>query len=103
MKSNCKEVRAKIKEHIIDTYPEFNDFKINADNAYWGRYPTTYNKVYEMVQGGCFLCYYHQVIEFIKTLNLNNSEAKYDAEDTWRLYCHLIAREGAKILEKGSY
>lgn len=102
MRSDCKEVRAKIKEHIVEQYPKFEDFKADADALHYV-YRTNYGTVYTMVQNGNFLCYYHQVIEFIKTLNLNNSETEYDAEKTWRLYCHLIAREGAKILEKGSY
>ena len=92
------------KEELVEKLAKvgINGEWIDADALHYV-YRTNYSTVYTMVQNGNFLCYYHQVIEFIKTLNLNNSETEYDAEKTWRLYCHLIAREGAKILEKGSY
>ena len=103
MRSDCLEVRTKLKEHIMDTYPNFEDFKANAENACCAIYSSLYGEVYSMVESGCFLCYYHQVIEFIKTLNLNGTDKEYTAEQSWRLYCHLIAREGARILDKGGY
>ena len=101
MRTNTKEVKTKIREHIADFYTA-NELKeevkaiMNNDKRI---YTSVYHAVLHMVQGGCFLCYHYQVQEFLNSLDINPTNKEYDTEKSWELYCHLIARDSQLIIK----
>ena len=100
MKTNSRVVENKIKEHILDTM-SLEDLKANVEGLLGSRdCLTIYHTIKYMVQGGCFLCYYHQVNEFLDSLDINPFNKKFSDEKSWDLYKHLIARVGEKMLKK---
>ena len=101
MKTTCKEVKDKIKKHIGEYYtPE--ELKENAEGLKCPYYPTDYAAIKQMVEGGSFLIYYNEVIDFLNGLGINPENKKYDEIKSWELYCHLIAREGQHIIKKAA-
>ena len=100
MRSNCKEVKEKIREHIGEYYTneelkkEVENLK-NCNVAY-----NIYGIGKYMVQCGNFLVYYDDVREFLNTLDLNNSNKNFTDEQVWEMYQHLLAREIEKIVKE---
>ena len=94
LKTNNKQVRASIKAHILETYE--NDID-NLKHDY-----NSQGSFNELVQAGCFLCYYSDVRKFLQEiLEETDEEAnKYDDEKVWNLYKALITMEGQKIINK---
>lgn len=98
MKTNCKEVKAKVREHILDYYTvEELVEQVKALKCYV--LPTNYHAVKHMAEGGCFLIYHYQVKEFLDGLGINPTNKEYDTAKSWELYCHLIARDAQLIIE----
>lgn len=101
MRTNCKEIKTLIREHIADFYTkeeftsEIESIIKNSRNLY----PTVYHATLHMVQGGCFLCYHWQVQEFLNSLGINPKNKEYDTQKSWDLYCHLIAREAKYFIK----
>lgn len=104
MKSNCKAVKNMIREHILEYYsPE--ELKNQVEYLQEGcrrLYPTNYDAVYHMVEGGSFMVYNHEIIDFLDSLGINSNNKKYDPYDSFKLYCHLIARDADLIIKKAS-
>lgn len=101
MKTNCKAVKDAIRSHIQEYYtPE--DLKKTVEgirlnnNKY---YPTNYHAVKYMAEGGCFLVYYGEVIDFLNSLGINPENKQYSEEKSWELYCHLIARDAELLIK----
>jgi len=102
MKSNSKDVKTALRNHInefIDPseYDNCNTVKealrSQINHMKYG-VDTDYTSAYRMVEGGGFLIYTDDINNFIISLNLNNNSNKnFDDMDTFKLYCHLIARE----------
>ena len=97
MKSNCKYVKNLIRIHIGDYYSD-TELKDQVDAIKCNTYPTDYHAVYHMVESGCFLIYNHDIIAFLDSLGINPNNKKYDEYDSFKLYCHLIARDAQLIL-----
>lgn len=101
MKSNCKEVKEKIKNHIFEYYTK-EELKESA-NALIYNDKSLYNAGVEMVEGGNFLIYTEDMKSFLDTLHLNNNSNKtFNNIDIENMYKHLIAREIQNIITKGS-
>ena len=101
MKTNCKAVKDAIREHIKDFYSpvelaEQVNYLVKTNRR---ECPTNYHAVKYMVQGGCFLCYYHQVKDFLNSLGINPQNKEYSNEKSWELYCHLIARDAELLIK----
>jgi hypothetical protein len=60
---------------------------------------TTYQTALDYVEGGSLLVYYYDVQQFLDGLGINPTGKEYTNEKSWRLYCHLVAREITKMLE----
>ena len=97
MRTNRKEVKNKIREHILDFYT-MEELKSNIEGLDYVGY-TTYARVQYMVQGGSFLCYYTSVKDFLNGLEINPNNKEYSDEKSWELYKHLIAREVEAMLK----
>ena len=101
MRSNNKEVKAKIREHISEYYtPEELKAQVNAIKC--ACYPTNYHAVRHMVEGGCFLIYNNDIRSFINELNLNSNNKTYGMQETFNLYAHLIARDAELIIKNAN-
>lgn len=101
MKTNCKAVKDAIRSHIQEYYtPE--ELKNQADSIRRNDarfYPTYYHAVKHMAEGGCFLVYYGDVIDFLNSLGINPENKQYPEEKSWELYCHLIARDAELLIK----
>lgn len=102
--TNCKAVKEAVRAHILEYYTpnelkaEVEGIKNNASAAY--PYYTNYAAVRHMVEGGCFLVYYTDVVNFLNNLGINPENKQFPEEKLWGLYCHLIARDADLIIKK---
>ena len=91
LNTNSNEVRKAIQNHILDTY-NIDDLKSEVENLKgYNTIYTDYQAGAYMVQGGCFLCYYSDVEDFLNGLGINPENKDYTDEKSWELYKHLIA------------
>lgn len=102
MTTNYKAVKTLVREHIKDYYDpcdlkEQVEYLIRTNNR---ECPTNYHVVKYMVQGGCFLCYYHHVKDFLNSLGINPENKEYSDEKSWELYCHLLARDAELLIKQ---
>lgn len=110
MKTNDKRVIAKVQEHVLESFtPEdynvetseqaiteqINYMRIGNDN--------NYQTALHLVQGGSFLIYHYQVKDFLNSLGINPDNKEYTDQQSWDLYCHLVAREIQKIVNAQVY
>ena len=106
MRTNTKIVSNKIQEHIKEYYTieglkeQVKALQYTRQGNRFTFTPSIYYVLEEMVQGGCFLIYYQDVQDFLNGLGINPTYKEYTDEQSWDLYKHLIAREGAKLCEK---
>lgn len=109
MRSDSKEVRTKVVEHIRDFIDpsEYNCKTLHEaivsqlDAMYEHRDYTMYRTAKRWVEGGAFECYYYDVRAFVDSLNLNNSGKRtFSNDEVWAMYVHLLARELEKIYTK---
>lgn len=98
MRTNCKEVQDKIKEHILEYYT-VEELRDNADALKYGGVCTYYHAIKNMAQNGDFLIYYTEVSDFLNGLGINPTGKEYDNEKSWELYKHLVALNGKKLLK----
>ena len=106
MKSNSKEVRQKIYNHIKDTFQDLEyegcdtlKEKIikQIDYMKYDR-ETIYNTCYRLAEEGTFLVSNYDIREFVNSLDLNNkSNKQFNDDDTCKMYFNLLANELWKI------
>jgi hypothetical protein len=96
LKTNIKSVREAVRNHIIEHFEDFDNFKHDV---------AAVGSISELVKAGAFLCYYDDVRNFLKTIlqETDQEAAKYSDDLVWSLYTNLIIMEGQKILAKGSF
>lgn len=95
MRTNTNIVRKKIQKHIKEYYTK-KELKEQIDHMRHGS-KTVYNLGIDMVQGGSFLIYYEEVKDFLNGLGINPNNKEYENEESWKLYCRLIATNITKI------
>jgi predicted RecB family endonuclease len=103
MKSNCKIVNDKIKQHIME-YVEDYEYGIetlieNLNAVKFGDVTDNYKAMVKLVEGGEFLISYCDQRDFLNSLGINPDNKEYSDDKVWDLYKHLIAREGVKLLK----
>lgn len=59
----------------------------------------TYKTALDWVEGGGALIYHGEVKDFLNSLGINPTNQEYTDDKSWRLYCHLVAREITKLVE----
>ena len=110
MKSNSKEVRQKIYNHIEETFEDLeyegcNTLKekiVNQIDYMKFDREAIFNTCYRLAENGTFLISNYDIIEFINSLDLNNNSNKvFDDMQAFKMYCHLLARELENIYYKG--
>lgn len=102
LKGNNRRVTERIRAHIAEYYtPQELTEQLKAFDYMQGG---NYHKIKHMVQGGCFLVYHVDVQKFLyEAMEATEAEKKYDNEQSWELYKHLIALQGEKIVDDGFY
>ena len=102
MSTNCKRVKDAIRAHILEHYTpaelacEVKSIMRNAPRLY----PTVYHAVRYMAESGCFLCYNGDIAAFLNSLDINPTGKVYEADQSFDLYCHLLARDAELIVKK---
>lgn len=102
MRTNCKQVKAAIREHILEHYTpaelacEVSSIMRNTPRLY----PTVYHAVRHMAESGCFLCYNGDIAAFLSSLDINPTGKVYEPDESFALYCHLLARDAELIVRK---
>ena len=100
MRTTNKEVTQKIQAHILDYYEDregVEGLKKDIEAAKYGNMGD-YRALRELVNGGSFLIYHHEVQDFLNSLGINEEKKEYEDAKSWELYSHLIAREGLKLI-----
>lgn len=112
MKSNSKEVRNKVYEHIKDTFDELDYIacetvqdKVRVEiNGMKYNQETVYKACLRLAQGGTFLISYQDMRDFVNSLNLNNnSNRAFDDVEVSEMYFYLVARELEAIYNGKKY
>ncbi len=104
-KEKMDKQRRLVAEHIQEYYPNLKDLKANCIAAHPHKilsYPE-YIGARHMVEGGCFLCYYEEVHDFMKGIGADVR----NFNGAWRAYIHIVSsvimemlREYEKNLEE---
>ena len=98
MRTNCKQIKDAIRAHILEYYSA-EELAAQVNGIKCHVYPTNYHAIYHMVEGGCFLIYNNDIAAFLNGLGINPTNKEYDPIDSFKLYCHLIARDSELILK----
>lgn len=94
--TQTKERTELIEEHIMEFFDNEEAFVETVNAVKFGN-RTVKQACYEVVQGGCLLCYYIHVNEFLKTLNCQLSESN---EINWSMYKKLVVGRMEKMYER---
>ena len=110
MLTTNKLVTNELRDHILsyfeyevsDNQTEFNTLNALKEQIRYmqNSNESDYDTAYRLVQGGQFLIYYQDVTEFLNSLNINDKNKTFTDDQAWRLYCHLLARETVKLINK---
>lgn len=83
-----------INEHIMSSFDDDIEALIGTINANMYGNRTLKQACDEVVQGGCFLCYFTQVNEFLKELNCQLSD---NDQTNWSMYKKLLVQRMEKL------
>ena len=119
MRTNSKEVRKQIKQHILDcvadieenSYNNIDDaakrvaweFKRVADHPYnLNRFPVNQERFSDYLNGLPFSFHYsfYDIAQYLNGLGINPTNKKYDDNKSTRLYHYLIWREVSEMYYK---
>ena len=109
MRTTAKPVIEALQAHILEqfnsyhyesngTMTELDNLKAQIKAMRYGE-RTTYQTALDWVEGGGALIYHTDVKEFLNNLGINPTHQEYSDDKSWRLYCHLVAREITKLVE----
>lgn len=109
MKSNSKEVKTKVLNHIIDYIDEWDNGETiqekvidQVNHCMNHNNDSVYHTCIRLVEGGSFMISSYEQRQFINSLNLNNNSNKvFDDMQVFKMYCLLLARELETIYYKG--
>lgn len=96
--TNNATVKAAIRAHIMD-YFTIDELAETVRIVKCRTYPTVYHAVKHIVEAGGFLIYHAEVAQFLNSLGINPQNKEYDTAESWKLYCHLIARDSQLLLK----
>ena len=94
MKTNSKQVKKAMQEHVISFFEADNPDATQAltdqtKSMISRQLPRLYAVGKHMAEGGSFLVYYGEVIDFLNSLGINPENKEYPVDKSWALYCHL--------------
>lgn len=103
-RTNSKEVKQAIREHIKD-YCEGNyqDFENNAKAVCHGKENYLYTGARRLAEFGEFIISNFDARAFIESVLDQQDSSKYDDNQVWELYCNLIGVNGSEILRNGGW
>lgn len=116
MRTTAKPVVEAIRKHIMDEFerqavdntyykepdePEQTAIEMLVGQIDYMKHNdrTTYQTAIDWVEGGSLLIYHYEVKDFLNDLGINPTGKEYSDEKSWKLYCHLVAREMTKLYE----
>lgn len=106
MKSTTNEVKWKINKHIYSFFGqdqgwESDDRLVNLKKQLksFDYMPTNYAKGKYMAEGGTFLIYTADMVEFLNSLGINPEGKEYPDHKVFEQYCHLIGRQVAELVK----
>jgi len=106
MLSTTIEVKNKINAHILSYFePENygNDAtameNLRDQMKAFNYMPTAYAGGKYMAEGGTFLVYTVDMVEFLNSLGINPDSKDYPDHKVFERYCHLIGRQVAELME----
>ena len=97
MKSNSKQVSELVQAHILSFYDDVKALRADVQ-AIALTDDSTYTAAHKLVEGGNFYCYFTDVQDFLKTLDINPKGLDYTDDKAWTLYMHLLARNIEKLV-----
>ena len=105
MKSTTNEVKEKINAHVLSYFePENYGNEASAmenlrDQMKSFNYmPTAYAGGKYMAEGGTFLIYTYDMVDFLNSLGINPDGKEYADNKVFEQYCHLIGRQVAELM-----
>lgn len=109
LRTTNKIVRERLTAHVLDNFWPDNygsgtvglqNLKDQLDHMNYNNRPI-YQVALDYVEGGSYLCYYHDVRDFLRELLDETEEEadRYSDDKAWKLYCHLIARTMANLYQ----
>jgi len=109
MMSTSTPVVTKLREHILDQFDidhgwDTDDSVANLTQQLRSMTYPGHNNIpaaRDLVEGGTFLAYYADVIEFLNKLGLNDRKntKNYTDRQSWDLYVNLLVREILNLTE----
>lgn len=101
IRSTSLQVIKGLHAHINDYY-NLEDLTSQITSLKCPYYPTLYRCAYHIVEGGSFLITNEDIQNFLSDL-LQSDKTKYTETQSFEMYCHLLAREIAKIVDKQKF
>ena len=105
MRTTTKAVINKLQAHILEKFGvEFygDNYEVtnlaNQINSMRINDESDQKTAKGLVEGGTFLCYYQDVVDFLKELDINDKDKEYSDQQGWDLYIHLLSREICKLI-----
>ena len=111
MNSNSKKVKSLIRGEIRSFYAPsqrgggkstLSNMKADADAYSAGRGKSDWAKGRELVNGGCFRCYYSDQAKFLSKIYGKKKVDTWDGEKIHNTYSNLIGREYAAMIRENS-
>jgi hypothetical protein len=105
MKSTTKQVKSAINSHILSYFdadhygndaPAIDNLRDQMKS--FDYMPTTYAAGKYMAEGGTFLIYTADMVDFLNSLGINPDNKEYPDHKVFEQYCHLIGRQVAELV-----
>lgn len=99
MRTNSKQVKDLIKEHILNQWT-LEEIKHDLEAVKNHKYDTNqYILAKRLVESGNFLVYHDDVVEFLNSLGINPENKVFESRKCWELYQHLLATNIVELLK----
>lgn len=103
--TNTKAVREAMKAHVISFFEADNEdpkavLIDQAKSMIRRDHPTTYHTGRHMAEGGSFLIYNSEIVDFLNGLGINPTGKEFDDNKSFALYCHLCCLAVERICKR---
>ena len=105
-RTNSKEARQAIREHIADYCEnDYETFEANAKAICNQQADYLVMGARKLAEAGEFIIAYFDARAFLEDVLEQDADesSKYNDDQVWKLYCNLIGAEGSKILKNGGW
>jgi len=103
MRTNSKSVRTEVRSHLLEFYEEegIGGLIHDMEAVKYGGMGDV-EALRHMVQGGSFLVYDNDIVDFLNELGINPEGKVYPIEKSRKLYEDLIVMEALKMVSEKS-